>query len=84
MLPVNRYRHPAAIRKCKKAITKAFRAALDKKGTSFVEVVSTCNMNWKMTPVKANEWMEANMFPFYKPGDLKDSTKERSGKLYPT
>ncbi len=67
---------PAAIRKCKKAITKAFQAALDKNGTSFVEVVSTCSSNWKLTPTKANEWMEQNMFPFYVPGDLKDSTKD--------
>jgi 2-oxoglutarate ferredoxin oxidoreductase subunit beta len=66
---------PAAIRKCKKAITKAFQAALDKKGTSFVEVVSTCSSNWKLTPEKSNEWMEQNMFPFYVPGDLKDSSK---------
>jgi hypothetical protein len=67
--------NPASIRRCRKAISKAFQAAMDKKGTSFVEVVSTCNMNWKMTPVKANEWMVDNMFPFYVPGDLKDSTK---------
>lgn len=66
---------PAAIRKCKKAITKAFEAAMAKKGTSFVEVVSTCNMNWKMEPVQANEWMEENMFPFYPPGDIKDGSK---------
>ncbi|HBL77509.1 MAG: 2-oxoglutarate oxidoreductase [Bacteroidetes bacterium GWF2_42_66] len=66
---------PAAIRRCKKAITKAFEAAMDKKGTSFVEVVSTCNMNWKMTPVQANQWMEENMFPFYPPGDIKDGSK---------
>ncbi|MDX9882433.1 MAG: thiamine pyrophosphate-dependent enzyme [Prolixibacteraceae bacterium] len=66
---------PAAIRKCRKAITKAFEAVMAKKGTSFVEVVSTCNMNWKMTPVQANEWMEENMFKFYPPGDLKDGSK---------
>ncbi len=48
---------------------------MDKKGTSFVEVVSTCNSGWKMTPVDANEWMEENMFPFYPLGDLKDSVK---------
>lgn len=66
---------PASIRKCRKAITKAFEAAMAKKGTSFVEVVSTCNMNWKMEPVQANEWMEENMFPFYPPGDIKDSSK---------
>ena len=66
---------PAAIRKCKKAITKAFEAAMAKKGTSFVEIVSTCNMNWKMTPVEANQWMEENMFPFYPLGDMKDGSK---------
>ena len=66
---------PAAIRKCRNAIKKAFEAAMAKKGTSFVEVVSTCNMNWKMTPVQANGWMEENMFNFYPPGDLKDGSK---------
>ena len=66
---------PGTIRKCRKAIAKAFRADMDKKGTSFVEIVSTCNMNWKMSPVKANEWMAENMFPFYPPGDLKDGSK---------
>ena len=48
---------------------------LAKQGTSFVEVVSTCNSGWKMTPVGANEWMEANMIPYYPLGDLKDSVK---------
>lgn len=42
------------------------------KGTSVVEVVSTCNSGWKMTPEQANEWMEKNMFPEYPLGDLKN------------
>jgi len=42
------------------------------KGTSIVEVVSTCNAGWKMTPENANKWMEENMFPAYPLGDLKD------------
>ena len=62
----------AAVRKTKKAIRKAFDKQKDKKGTAFVEVVSTCNSGWKMTPVDANKWMEENMFPFYPLGDLKD------------
>ncbi|MGQ8336707.1 thiamine pyrophosphate-dependent enzyme [Sunxiuqinia sp. A32] len=66
---------PGNIRKTRKAITKAFEIAMAKKGTAFVEVVSTCNMGWKMTPVKANEWMENNMFPFYPLGDMKDGEK---------
>jgi 2-oxoglutarate/2-oxoacid ferredoxin oxidoreductase subunit beta len=62
----------AAARKAKKAIRKAFENSAKKKGTSFVEIVSACNSGWKMTPVKANEWMVENMFPDYPLGDLKD------------
>lgn len=63
---------PQAVRKCKKAIRKAFENSMLAKGTSFVEIVSTCNSGWKLTPVKANKWMEENMFPFYPLGDVKD------------
>jgi 2-oxoglutarate ferredoxin oxidoreductase subunit beta len=63
---------PASARKTKKAIRKAFENSAQKKGTSLIEVVSTCNSNWKLSPVKANEWMVENMFPFYTLGDLKD------------
>ena len=66
---------PAAVRKAKAAIKKAFRNALDKKGTSVVEIVSTCNSGWKLSPAKSNEWMEENMFKKYPLGDLKDSEK---------
>jgi len=66
---------PGAVRKCKKALKKAIDNVLAKKGTSFVEVVSTCNSGWKMTPVDANHWMQENMFPYYPLGDMKDSVK---------
>jgi len=66
---------PSAIRKCRNAIKKAFESVMDKKGTAFVEIVSTCNMNWNLPPVEANKWMEENMFRFYPPGDMKDSAK---------
>ena len=64
--------NPAAVRKTKKAIRKAFENSMMGKGTSFVEVVGTCNSGWKLSPVKANKWMEENMFPFYPLGDMKD------------
>ena len=38
--------NPAAVRKTKKAIRKAFENSMMHKGTSFVEVVSTCNSGW--------------------------------------
>ncbi len=62
---------PANVRKTKTALKKAFQNAINKKGTSVVEVVSTCNSGWKMTPEKANEWMAKHMFEKYPLGDLK-------------
>lgn len=62
---------PAAVRRTKKAIRKAFENQKLNKGLSFVEVVSNCNSGWKMTPNEANQWMVDNMFPFYPLGDIK-------------
>ena len=61
-----------AVKKTKKAIRKAFENSMQGKGTSIVEVISTCSSGWKMTPIQANKWMEENMFPFYPLGDMKD------------
>ena len=63
---------PANVRKCKKAIRKAFENSMAGKGFSLVEVVSTCNSGWKLSPVASNEWLEQNMLPFYPLGDIKD------------
>ena len=62
----------AAIRKAKKAIRKAFENSMNGKGSNLVEIVSTCNSGWKMTPQASNDWMVEHMFPFYPLGDLKD------------
>ena len=67
---------PANVRKAKKAIRHAFENAMACKGFNLVEIVSTCNSGWKLSPVASNEWLEANMLPFYELGDLKDTTKE--------
>lgn len=63
---------PAAVRKAKAAIRKAFENSMQGKGTSVVEIVSTCNSGWKMSPEQANKWMEENMFAKYPIGDLKN------------
>ncbi len=65
---------PANVRKCKKAIRKAFENSMAGNGYSMVEVVATCNSGWKMTPVEANKWMEENLLPAYPLGDIKCST----------
>ncbi len=66
----------AAVRKAKRAIKKAFELSEKNIGTCFVEIVSTCNSGWKMTPVDSNDWMVKNMFPLFPIGDLKDGGKE--------
>ena len=63
---------PAAVRKTKAALKKAFLNAKAKHGTSVVEIVSTCNSGWKMSPADANKWMEEHMTAKYPLGDLKD------------
>lgn len=62
----------AAVKKAKKALRQAFENSMNKKGTSLVEFVSTCNSGWKMSPAAANKWMEENMFAKYPLGDLKN------------
>lgn len=62
----------AAVKRAKKMLRKAFENAMNKRGTSVVEFVSTCASGWKTTPEKANDWMVENMFPFYPLGDLKN------------
>ncbi len=66
----------AAARKCKAAIRKGFEYCDRGLGLSFIEVVSTCNSGWKMSPVDANKWMVENMFKKYPLGDIKDVLKK--------
>ena len=62
----------ASVRKCKKAIQKGFENSMQNKGTSVIEILSTCSSGWKLNPVESNKWMVENMFPAYPMGDLKN------------
>lgn len=64
---------PANVRRCKKAIRRAFENSLAGNGYSMVEVVATCSSGWKMSPVDSNKWLEENMLPHYPLGDIKRS-----------
>ncbi|MBO5432832.1 MAG: 2-oxoglutarate oxidoreductase [Clostridia bacterium] len=70
--------NPSNVRKAKAAIKKAFQNQIDGKGFSLVEVVSTCPTNWGMTPVKALQWLEENMLPYYPLGVYKDIYAEEA------
>lgn len=61
----------ANVKKMKQAVRKAFENSLNKKGTSFVEIVGNCPSGWKLTPVDSYKWWEENMIPAYPLGDIK-------------
>ena len=64
----------ANIRKAKQAIKKAFEVQIKGIGFGFVEILSTCPTNWKMSPQKAHERVRNEMMPVFKPGIYKDIT----------
>ncbi len=72
--------NPKNVKNAKKAIKKAFSYQLLRKGFSLIEVVSTCPTNWGLTPVKALEWLEQNMLPYYPLGVYKDRYAETGDK----
>jgi len=56
---------PKDVRKAKKAILKALRNQIDSKGFSLVEALSMCPTSWRMSPLKALDYVDtmAEVFP---------------------
>ena len=65
------------IKNAKKAILKAFKNQVEKKGFSLIEVVSTCPTNWGLTPTDALKWVDEKMLPYYPLGVYKDRSAEK-------
>lgn len=59
-----------------RAIRKAFEMQQQKKGFAMVEVLSTCSVNWGMTPIESMNWLAENMIPYYPLGVYKDITAQ--------
>lgn len=62
---------PGHINQTKKAIKTAFQVQQHQMGFSLVEVLSSCPINWGMTPVEALKYIEEKMIPYYPLGDYK-------------
>ena len=56
---------PAAIAWTKRILGEAFRAQLDGKGFSFVEILTMCPTDWYVEPTETPEWIERNFAPTY-------------------
>ncbi len=61
-----------SIRQTKKAIRNAFEAQINNEGFSMVEVLSSCNVGWKMSPVEALTFIKENMQPVFPLGVYKE------------
>jgi len=59
------------VKAAKSAIKKAFRAQMENKGFSMIEVLSTCPTNWGLSPREAIQWLKDNMIPAYPLGVFK-------------
>lgn len=67
---------PQDIIKAKRAVKKALTFNKEGKPFTMVEFISTCNVNWGMTPVGAVEWAKANMIPYFPLGVYRDKSVE--------
>jgi len=64
------------LKQAKKAVRLAFEAQLSGQGLGFVEFLSACPTNWKMTPEDANAWVESEMIPYFPLETFKDRLSE--------
>ena len=69
---------PAGVMKTRKAVRKALSNQVERRGFSFVEILSPCPVGWKMTPVQSRVWMQESMekiFDVKSFRDLDDRTR---------
>ena len=66
------------ILKAKKAFRKALANQVEKKGFSFVEALSPCPVNWKMSPLQARRWIETELEPVFPVKNFRDREDEKS------
>lgn len=61
----------------RKAVRKALQIQKEKKGFSFIEVLSNCPTGWKMSPPDSLEWVENTLSKYFIPGVKKDVYSQR-------
>jgi 2-oxoisovalerate ferredoxin oxidoreductase beta subunit len=71
------------IMKTRKAIRKALGLQAEKKGFSFIEILSACPTNWKMTPKDSVQWIQDVLEPYFKVAVFKDIAESREPIVRP-
>lgn len=64
--------NPAHVKKARRALQRAVAAQLEKRGFSFMEFVSACPTNWKLTPEQCIAHIEEQMLSIFPLGIYKD------------
>ncbi len=65
----------------KRAITKALKSQKEHKGFSLIEILSSCPIGWKMTPVEANKRITEEMVPQFPLKVFKDELKTKGERI---
>ncbi|MFU8793253.1 MAG: thiamine pyrophosphate-dependent enzyme [Acholeplasmataceae bacterium] len=68
--------NPKNIRNARKAIKKAFTYQNENRGFTMIEVLSTCPVNWGVSPKEALEWVDDSMVDIFPLGIFKDVKKD--------
>lgn len=63
------------LRKTREYIKKAIQCQMEGKGYSFVEILSPCPTNWKLTPVQSLDRIETEAMAHFKCGELRSEVK---------
>jgi 2-oxoglutarate ferredoxin oxidoreductase subunit beta len=66
--------NPKNLMRAKKLLRKAFEIQINRQGFSFVEFLSACPTNWKMTPEQANKRVSEEMISYFPLGIFKGET----------
>jgi len=65
------------VMKTRISIRKVLQAQRDQKGFTFLEILSQCPSNWKVTPGQSEAWMKQYALPYFALGVFKDDIANR-------
>jgi 2-oxoglutarate ferredoxin oxidoreductase subunit beta len=63
---------PVSVRKAKRAIKKAFEIQKNGGGFSMIEILSSCNIGWGLSPVDSLKYIKEEMASYFPLGVFKD------------
>ncbi|MEJ2246402.1 MAG: 2-oxoacid:acceptor oxidoreductase family protein, partial [Acidobacteriota bacterium] len=67
--------------RARKAVRKGLKNQMEGRGFSFVEFLSACPSNWKVSPKEAIHWVEKNMIPVFPLNVFRDEDRHDTTPL---